>query len=595
MATKIQIRRDTTSNWSSANPVLSSGELGINLTTGQFKIGDGSTAWNSLNYFVGYLAGGSLDDLSDVTITSAAGGDFLRWNGTAWINDAVNLGSDTVGNYISDVTAGTGVSVTHTPGEGSSPTISIGQAVGTSDSPTFANVNLTGAIVIEGATADTFETTLQVTDPTADRNVVFQDASGTVALLGTIALGTDTTGDYVSSLVAGTGVTLSDNSGEGSTPTVSIGQSIGTTDSPTFAGITADNVKVGITTANTIDVASGGLTIDAIGIVDIGSGSGATNTGVAIRTKGSVVTSGDISLTPGFASGTDSGATGGITEIHGGGAYAEAGNALAGSVVIQAGMAYGATSNTGGDVRINAGSASGGMVSTPGSILIGTLTSGPIEIGKSGGTTTVNGELVISGSLTVNGTTTTVNTETLNISDNIIILNNDVTGTPTQNAGIEVERGTSTNVLIRWNETSDKWQLTNDGTTYGNIATGQEVETTSSVTFGSVFTPILGQNGSNLDINATNVTINTGANLYDDNGTVTIGGSLSVSGAINGVLAVGTRAIIFEGDTDDAYETEIYAADPTDDRTITFPDASGTVALTSDTRNIEIKLLMEVM
>lgn len=50
MATKIQLRRDTAANWSSANTVLSQGEIGYDLTNDRFKIGDGSTAWNSLGY-----------------------------------------------------------------------------------------------------------------------------------------------------------------------------------------------------------------------------------------------------------------------------------------------------------------------------------------------------------------------------------------------------------------------------------------------------------------------------------------------------------------------------------------------------------------
>ncbi len=79
--------------------------------------------------------------------------------------------------------------------------------------------------------------------------------------------------------------------------------------------------------------------------------------------------------------------------------------------------------------------------------------------------------LTVSGNLTVSGTTTSINTETLTVDDNIIILNNKVTGSPTENAGIEVERGSSTNVVLRWNETSDKWELTNDGSTYYDIAT----------------------------------------------------------------------------------------------------------------------------
>ena len=52
MADLIQLRRDTAANWTSANPVLSQGEQGYETDTGKMKIGDGSTAWSSLAYFV---------------------------------------------------------------------------------------------------------------------------------------------------------------------------------------------------------------------------------------------------------------------------------------------------------------------------------------------------------------------------------------------------------------------------------------------------------------------------------------------------------------------------------------------------------------
>ena len=55
---------------------------------------------------------------------------------------------------------------------------------------------------------------------------------------GNIALATQTTGDYVASLVAGTGITLSNNSGEGATPTIAIGQSVATNATPTFGNLT---------------------------------------------------------------------------------------------------------------------------------------------------------------------------------------------------------------------------------------------------------------------------------------------------------------------------------------------------------------------
>jgi hypothetical protein len=50
MAQKIQIRRGTTSQWSTTNPILASGEIGYDTTLKQAKVGDGATAWNSLGF-----------------------------------------------------------------------------------------------------------------------------------------------------------------------------------------------------------------------------------------------------------------------------------------------------------------------------------------------------------------------------------------------------------------------------------------------------------------------------------------------------------------------------------------------------------------
>jgi hypothetical protein len=79
-------------------------------------------------------------------------------------------------------------------------------------------------------------------------------------------------------------------------------------------------------------------------------------------------------------------------------------------------------------------------------------------VGIAGGLN-VGGAVVVTGDLTVNGTTTTVNSNNVSIGDSIIILNADEVGTPTQNAGFEVERGTSTNVQFVWNETNDAWDM----------------------------------------------------------------------------------------------------------------------------------------
>jgi len=110
------------------------------------------------------------------------------------------------------------------------------------------------------------------------------------------------------------------------------------------------------------------------------------------------------------------------------------------------------------------------------------------------------GDLTVTGDFTVSGTTTTINTETLTVDDNIIVLNNNATGSASQNAGIEVERGDDANKQLLWNETDDKWTVgsetfvagTFEGTAtsaqYADLAeryhSGSPIEAGSVVCFG---------------------------------------------------------------------------------------------------------------
>lgn len=82
----------------------------------------------------------------------------------------------------------------------------------------------------------------------------------------------------------------------------------------------------------------------------------------------------------------------------------------------------------------------------------------------------VAGNATITGNLTVSGTTTTVNSNTVNIGDNILILNSDETGTPSQDGGFEVERGTSTNVSFFWDESEGYFSI-NDASTTSKVLT----------------------------------------------------------------------------------------------------------------------------
>lgn len=107
---------------------------------------------------------------------------------------------------------------------------------------------------------------------------------------------------------------------------------------------------------------------------------------------------------------------------------------------------------------------------------------GNLTIDSAGGTVTVDDNLIVSGDLTVSGTTTTVNTETVLIADNIVVLNSNAAATPTENAGIEVERGDSANVALRWNETNDTWEATRNGTDYAALVLSGDDILTSDIT-----------------------------------------------------------------------------------------------------------------
>jgi hypothetical protein len=100
------------------------------------------------------------------------------------------------------------------------------------------------------------------------------------------------------------------------------------------------------------------------------------------------------------------------------------------------------------------------------------FTSSNTKLAASGGT--VNGDLAITGNLIVSGSRIDINTATVLLNDNIITINSDLPTNipPTENAGIEINRGSSANVAVLWNETTDSWTFTNDGTNYETLGGG---------------------------------------------------------------------------------------------------------------------------
>jgi hypothetical protein len=89
------------------------------------------------------------------------------------------------------------------------------------------------------------------------------------------------------------------------------------------------------------------------------------------------------------------------------------------------------------------------------------------KFSSSGGT--ITGDTVVLGNLTITGNTVYANTENLTVKDNIITLNSNVTGVPTLSAGLEINRGSSTNTKLLWSEANTSWEFTNNGTTYEKI------------------------------------------------------------------------------------------------------------------------------
>ena len=179
MATRIQVRRGSTSDWNSADPILNEGEIGYNTTLGQIKIGDGESNWSELFYVVDTSSlGGSLSSYILSTEKSAIGGvaeldaskNILAPAGIVFEGTA-NDHETTLS--VTDPTADRTITFPDVTGT----VITTGNLSDITNAGTF-----TGNIVIEGATADDHELTLSAGNPTADRTITFPDETGTVQL-----------------------------------------------------------------------------------------------------------------------------------------------------------------------------------------------------------------------------------------------------------------------------------------------------------------------------------------------------------------------------------------------------------------------------
>jgi len=143
-----------------------------------------------------------------------------------------------------------------------------------------------------------------------------------------------------------------------------------------------------------------------------------------------------------------------------------------GNTVVAGTLSAAGNTTVGGTFGVTGASTLTGAVSAPAGLtgnvignltgnVTGNLTGNVASTGaNSMASLTTTGDVVVGGNLTVSGTTTTVNTETINLADNQILLNSNYTGsTPTENGGIEIERGTLANKTLVWDEAADKWTV----------------------------------------------------------------------------------------------------------------------------------------
>lgn len=544
MSVKIQLKRTTASAWTSLNPTLDVGEIGFETDTKKFKIGDGSTVWTSLPYSItANLASGTLNDLGDVTITSAANGDFLRWNGSAWINDAVNLSTDTVGSFVQSLVAGTGITLANNSGENSTPTVAVDTTV---IQARVADVSDTEIGYLNGVTS-AIQTQLDAKAPLASPTF-----TGTV----TVPTPVNNTDASTKSYVDSTASTTASNA--------STALSNHEADTTNIHGIADTSILVTTTGTQTLTnktiTSPAGLVKGDVGLGNVDNTSDAnkpvsTATQTALDLKANLNSptfTGTVTLPDNtVALGTKTTGDYVATITGGTGVASTAATSGEGTThTLSIGQAVGTTDNvtfagvTADAIKI--GVTAAGEIDT---------TTGNLTIDSAGGTVTIDDDLTVTGNLTVSGTTTSINTETLTVDDNVIVLNNNVTSSPSENAGIEVERGTSANVLVRWNETSDKWEITNDGTTYGNIV--------STADTGSVSTTMIANEaitqGKIGDGSIVNAKINANAEI-DDSKLATIHTAGKVSNSATTATNLNTASAIVSRDLNGAFSAGIITA-----------------------------------
>jgi hypothetical protein len=194
VVTQIQVRRGTASQWTSTNPVLAAGEWGYESDTGKVKIGNGSSAWNSIGYI-----GATSGTVTSITAGTGLSGGTITSTGTIAIDSTVATltGSQTLTNKT--LTAPVISTISNT-GTVTLPTATT-TLVGTDTTDTLTNKTLTTPTITQGQSTPSF-TTNAYTLIAGDAGKLLLASNSATA--GTVYIPTDATTNFAT----GTQITI---------------------------------------------------------------------------------------------------------------------------------------------------------------------------------------------------------------------------------------------------------------------------------------------------------------------------------------------------------------------------------------------------